>query len=60
LDLQSFLAGGSLDENVKNFTREQLKGVFPYEILKERQFFGSFAQKKIFEKYVCIFGVLYY
>jgi hypothetical protein len=33
LDLQSFRAGGTLDEKVKAFTGVQSKGVFPYELL---------------------------
>jgi hypothetical protein len=50
LDLQSFLAGGSLDENVKIFTSQQLKGVFPYEILNKSNFLDVLLKEEPFKK----------
>jgi hypothetical protein len=50
LDLQSFLSGGSLDDNVRIFTGEIAKGVFPYEILTKENLLEVLLKEEPFEK----------
>jgi hypothetical protein len=59
LDLQSFLSGGSLDDNVKIFTGENLKEVFPYELLTKENLTETLLKEEPFEKkdFILIFRI---